>query len=110
MNLPTVAVPTEFPAISGLHDRLRAAGYTMVETPRGLRRAWTPDEVSTLLAPADVIVAEPSQPFPAEVLRAAPRLRLITSAVIGTDNIDVEAATELGVLVANCPTEETIVG
>ncbi len=107
---PTVVVPTEFPAISGLHARLRAAGYAIVETQRGLGRAWTPDEVSRLFPDADVIVAEPSQPFPADVLRAAPRLRLITSAVIGTDNIDVDAATDLGILVANCPTEETIVG
>ena len=110
MTVPTVVVPSEFPAISGLHDRLRAAGYTLVETRRGLGRAWAPDEVGALFADADVIIAEPSQPFPADVLRAAPRLRLITSAVIGTDNIDVDAATELGVLVANCPTEETIVG
>jgi phosphoglycerate dehydrogenase-like enzyme len=52
----------------------------------------------------------PTQPISADVLRAATRLTMAGCAVIGVDHIDVDAATELGVIVTNCPTRETIVG
>ena len=38
-----------------------------------------------------------------EVLRKAPRLRVIGRAGVGVDNVDLEAATEAGVLVMNTP-------
>jgi len=44
-----------------------------------------------------------------EVLEAAPRLRLVIVPFIGTDKIDVRAATRLGILVANSPTPENFV-
>ena len=39
----------------------------------------------------------------ADVLRSLPKLRLISVCSIGTDNIDLEAASELGVAVSNQP-------
>jgi phosphoglycerate dehydrogenase-like enzyme len=110
MNAPKIVAPTGFPAIGGLHAKLREAGYEVIHTPHGLGHDWTPRETGEFLADVDVIVAEPSRPFSADVLRAAPRLNLIASPVIGVDHIDVDAATELGILVANCPTQEIIVG
>ena len=68
--------------------------------PREIDRAWTPDETAAIFADADAIITYPSEKMPAEVLRAATRPRLITGAVIGTDNIEVEAVTELGISVA----------
>ncbi|MCC6178569.1 MAG: dehydrogenase [Chloroflexi bacterium] len=108
--MSTIAVPAEFPAIAGLHARLRAAGAALVEIERASGEPPTPQTLAALVAGADAIVAEPAMAFPAGVLRAAPRLRLVCSPVIGTDHIDVEAATELGVLVANCPTDEIVIG
>jgi D-3-phosphoglycerate dehydrogenase len=58
----------------------------------------------------DVVVASPARNYPAELFQAAPRLRLITSPVIGVDTVDIDAASEFGVLVANCPTPENIIG
>src|SRR5262249_34003583 len=42
-------------------------------------------------------------------MEAAPRLRLVIVPFIGTDKIDIPAATRLGVLVANSPTPENFV-
>ena len=42
-------------------------------------------------------------PFPAEVMEAADRLKVIARFGIGVDNIDVEAATRLGIQVTNTP-------
>ena len=41
--------------------------------------------------------------WPREALKALPKLRLIATCSIGTDNIDLAAASEVGVLVSNQP-------
>lgn len=109
MSTPLIAAPPDLSS-DGLQRRLREAGYRVVGTPLIGARDWTDAEVSALFESADAIVAHPSQRFPASLLRRAPRLRLICSSVIGVDHIDVAEASELGILVANCPTEENVVG
>ena len=53
---------------------------------------------------ADVIINSRSAvKWPGDVLRALPRLRMITTCSIGTDAIDIAAATQLGIVVANQP-------
>jgi D-3-phosphoglycerate dehydrogenase len=66
--------------------------------------------LKAIFGDVDVVVASPARPYPAELFAVAPRLRLITSPVIGVDTIDLDAASEFGVLVANCPTAENIIG
>ena len=110
MQAPTVVIPAPFNATLGLEERLKAAGYKVVVAPPGPRDDWSAEEVAEQFAGADVILAAPNQRFGADVLKAAPNLRLIGSPVIGFDHIDLDTATELGILVSNCPTEEIIVG
>ena len=50
----------------------------------------------------DAILAR-TAPFPAEVIDAAPRLRVIGRHGVGYDNIDVKRAEELGIYVTNAP-------
>ena len=110
MQAPTVVIPAPFNATLGLEERLKAAGYTVVVAPPGPRDGWSAEAIAEQFAGADVILAAPNQQFGSDVLKAAPNLRLIGSPVIGFDHIDLETATELGILVSNCPTEEIIVG
>ena len=110
--MSTIVIPPA-PASNGvrLEEKLRAAGWQVRLTPPGGGRVpWTEQQVQELFADADVIVATPGRLYPKELLRAAKRLRLITSAVIGVDNIDVDAATELGIMVANVLAPENIIG
>ena len=44
----------------------------------------------------------------AEIIAAAPQLRVVGRAGVGVDNVDVEAATERGVVVMNTPSGNTI--
>ncbi|HLH69175.1 MAG TPA: NAD(P)-dependent oxidoreductase [Candidatus Dormibacteraeota bacterium] len=107
----TVSVPPESPALPALAERLVAAGHQVVPVPpRGRDHPWSAAELQELFRPADVIVAMPSLSYPRALLEAAPRLRLVVSGVIGVDNIDVAAATELGIAVANCPAPENVIG
>ena len=109
MSVPKVVVPARFTAISGLHEKLVAAGFR-VETAGSMEQPWTPEQLIDVIADADAAIISPGQPVPAEVLRAAPSLRMVSSPVVGVDHIDVDAATELGIVVANCPTDEIIIG
>src|SRR5229473_5262141 len=71
---------------------------------------WTDTDLARVFGDVDVVVASPPRPYPAELFAVAPRLRLITSPVIGVDTIELDAASEFGVLVANCPTAENVIG
>jgi D-3-phosphoglycerate dehydrogenase len=62
----------------------------------------TPDEVAAQAGDADVLVNQ-YVPITAEVLDALPRCRLVVRYGVGVDNVDVEAAADRGVWVANVP-------
>jgi D-3-phosphoglycerate dehydrogenase len=53
---------------------------------------------------ADALLVRSATTVDAEVLGAAPRLKIVARAGVGLDNVDVGAATERGVLVVNAPT------
>jgi D-3-phosphoglycerate dehydrogenase len=93
-------------------EPLRAAGHTVVigrplDAPG--RRAYTEAELVEACREADVVLASSLETISAAVMEAAPRLRLVVVPFIGTDKIDLPAATRLGVLVANSPTPENFV-
>jgi D-3-phosphoglycerate dehydrogenase len=50
----------------------------------------------------DAVIAS-SDPYTREVLMASPRLQMIARWGVGVDNIDLDAATELGIAAANAP-------
>ncbi len=56
------------------------------------------------VADADALLVRSATTVDAEVIAAAPRLKIIARAGVGLDNVDVEAATAAGVLVVNAPT------
>ncbi len=65
-----------------------------------------PDREKLLAAvpDADALLVRSATTVDAEVLAAAPKLKIVARAGVGLDNVDVEAATERGVLVVNAPT------
>ena len=93
-------------------DALRAAGHELViGRPLDMpgRRAYTDAELAEACRDVDVVLASHLETFSATVLEAAPRLRLVIVPFIGTDKIDIPAASRLGILVANSPTAENFV-
>jgi D-3-phosphoglycerate dehydrogenase / 2-oxoglutarate reductase len=65
-----------------------------------------PDREKLLAAvpEADALLVRSATTVDAEVLSAAPKLKIVARAGVGLDNVDVGAATERGVLVVNAPT------
>src|ERR1043165_361932 len=58
----------------------------------------------------DAFVGRSATQLPGELLRHAKKLRVIGRAGVGTDNIDLPAATALGIAVINAPSGNTIAG
>lgn len=52
---------------------------------------------------ADALVVRSETQVTEDVIRAAPRLKVVARAGVGVDNVDLEAATRAGVLVLNAP-------
>lgn len=88
---------TEKIAESGL-ERLRAAGHDV-----DVRLGLSPDELVEAIAGAHGLVIRSATWATAEVIAAGADLRVIGRAGVGLDNVDVDAATAAGVVVANAP-------
>ena len=93
-------------------DLLRDAGHAVI-VGRPLdqpgRKAYTEAELIEAARGVDVILASHLETISRGVLEATPGLRLVIVPFIGTDKIDVAAASRLGVLVANSPTPENFI-
>lgn len=60
------------------------------------------------VADADAILVRSATKVDAEVIQAAPSLRVIARAGVGLDNVDIKTATSAGVMVVNAPTSNII--
>lgn len=65
------------------------------------------EELMTALPACHVLVSRSETDVDRAVIDAAPQLRVIARAAVGVGNIDVDYATERGLLVINCPGKNT---
>jgi len=98
----TVLVATEKPfakvAVSGIADIFRAAGYEMTLLESYKDRG----DYLKAVADADGLIIR-SDIVDADVLKAAPKLKIVVRAGAGYDNIDLKAASAQGVVAMNTP-------
>lgn len=82
----------------------------MVERGHEVLRYETPDRLRAdgdVLATADAMLISSNFPYPREFLAMGQRLRAAVFCASGTETIDLDAATELGIAVGHGPTPET---
>ena len=85
-------------------EPLARAGVELFQAQRGWNTiVSTPKEYAQHLAEADALLGRSAVQVDQAVLSKAPKLRVIGRAGVGVDNVDLEAATEAGVLVMNTP-------
>ena len=99
----TMVVPGDDPVqIAGSPhlERLKPHGDVVLYTDRPASL----EEKIERAKPADILInTRGVVTWPAEALRALPKLRMITTCSIGTDMIDLGTARELGIVVSNQP-------
>jgi D-3-phosphoglycerate dehydrogenase len=66
------------------------------------------DQLATRIGDYDAFVGRSATKLPTSLLENAKKLRVIGRAGVGTDNIDIGAATSLGIAVINAPAGNTI--
>ncbi|HWO40452.1 MAG TPA: NAD(P)-dependent oxidoreductase [Candidatus Eisenbacteria bacterium] len=95
------------------YDLLRAAGCAVV---LGRSNDEFPDyryerrELLHLIGDADVLFPAGRECIGADILDSCPNLQAVVKSSIGIENVDVEAATDLGILCCNSPTPENYLG
>jgi D-3-phosphoglycerate dehydrogenase len=97
MTLHVLITDYAWPALDIERNLLKAVDAELIVAETGEEA-----ELIGLAPPADAILTNWKRVTPA-VLDAAPRCRIVSRYGIGLDNIAVEHATELGILVTNCP-------
>ena len=68
----------------------------------------TPEELASAIAPYDALIVHPNTVVDSSLLDAAENLKIIGRAGVTVDNIDIEAASERGVIVCNAPNSNVI--
>jgi D-3-phosphoglycerate dehydrogenase len=85
-------------------EPLAAAGIEMLKSQPGWEVIVSNSkEYAQHLAEADALLVRSAVKVNADVLRQAPKLKVIGRAGVGVDNVDLNAATAAGVLVMNTP-------
>ena len=85
-------------AVNGIREILEAAGHELVLFEKYAEQS----ELVAAVADAEALIIR-SDKVTAEVIAAAPKLKIVVRAGAGYDNVDLEAATEAGVVVMNTP-------
>lgn len=93
-------------------DKISPKGVEFLRKQPGLEviEAYgsSPAKVLELVKDVHAIAVRSETKITAEVFAAAPLLKVVGRAGVGVDNVDVEAATERGVVVMNTPSGNTI--
>ena len=94
----TVVLTAEYPAIA---REILSPHFDLIEHPT--EQARSEEEMITILSEADAALTLLSDPLTRRVLASNPNLRMVANYAVGYNNVDVDAARELGVRVTNTP-------
>ena len=95
---PVVVLTAKYPTIA---RQILSGLCEIVEHPTEQERSE--DDMIAILSEADAAITLLSDPLTRRVLASNPNLRIVANFAVGTNNIDVEAARELGIIVTNTP-------
>src|SRR3989338_4689201 len=82
---------------------LKAVKDFQVDCQYGLN----PDKLKAIIGHYDALIVRSSTKVTADIIKAAGRLRFIGRAGVGLDNVDLEAATQKGIVAMNTPAGNT---
>jgi phosphoglycerate dehydrogenase-like enzyme len=109
MTVPKVFIFAPADESGETHRQMEQAGCELVlgkaswETPLGDNEA----EMAAMARGADALMGTSirSSPITRRIMQSSEQLRIVAKYTIGVDDVDVEAATDLGILVTHSPTE-----
>jgi D-3-phosphoglycerate dehydrogenase / 2-oxoglutarate reductase len=69
---------------------------------------WTDEQLRERIGDFDALIVRSATKVTADLIAAAPSLRVVGRAGTGVDNVDLEAATKRGILVVNAPESNSV--
>ena len=94
----TVVLTAAFPRVAA---EILAGEFDVIEPPTEHERSE--DDMITILSEADAAITLLSDPLTRRVLASNPNLRIVANFAVGYNNVDIDAARELGITVTNTP-------
>jgi phosphoglycerate dehydrogenase-like enzyme len=95
-------------------DQLEGAGFELAIGDKAWQLPRTDHENDLIAAARDAVALMGTSirhtPISRRVMEASQRLRIVAKYTVGVDDIDTEAATELGIMVCHAPTESNCFG
>jgi len=95
-----------------ISDNLHAAGIAVLEAQPNIevvnRPGLAPEALKEAIKDADALVIRSGTKVTADLMAAAPRLKVVGRAGTGLDNVDIPAASKRGIVVMNTPGGNTI--
>ncbi|GIZ39873.1 hypothetical protein CKM354_000323900 [Cercospora kikuchii] len=67
------------------------------------KKGLTPEQLEEIIGEYDALIIRSETKVTAQLLAAGKKLRVVARAGVGVDNVDLEAATKLGIIVVNSP-------
>lgn len=98
-------VTTQVPSQVLVPEKLSPDGLALLRKTLDVdeKKGLSPDELKSIIPDYEALVVRSETKVTADLLRSANRLKVVARAGVGTDNIDVSAATNLGIVVVNSP-------
>lgn len=86
-------------------EKVSQDGLTMLKSSLEVheRKGLSPEELEQIIGDYDALIVRSETKVTASLMQAGKRLRVVARAGVGVDNVDLEAATKLGVIVVNSP-------
>jgi D-3-phosphoglycerate dehydrogenase len=95
-----------------ISDAIANEGVEVLKSHAGVdvdvKRGLKPHELIEILENYEALIVRSETKVTPEVIKAGKQLQVIARAGIGVDNIDLDAATNMGIAVVNAPTGNTI--
>jgi D-3-phosphoglycerate dehydrogenase len=67
------------------------------------KKGLTPEQLIEIIPEYEALIVRSETKVTAELLKAGKKLKVVARAGVGVDNVDVSAATQLGIIVVNSP-------
>jgi D-3-phosphoglycerate dehydrogenase len=67
------------------------------------KKGLSPEELQDIIGDYEALIVRSETQVTAELLKAAKKLKVVARAGVGVDNVDVQSATQHGIIVVNSP-------
>lgn len=91
-------------------DPLAAEGMESLKakTDVDVKTGLKPDELKAIIGEYEALIVRSETQVTADIIKLGKKLQIIARAGVGLDNIDINAATQQGIMVVNAPTGNTV--